>query len=225
MRKYGPQQGAIASVIVSCIGAHFFPQASIHFYAVFAIGVFGSWLLTTPQPDLPSPKFFGAMALTILIASLGIALMGNLDAFETNRPIYSIIWSGLALCTFLWIKSDEGKQVRAFLTSTRVRLLGAISYSLYLTHFPILSIGTYFLVPHIGKFATALVLVAVGVPLSLLFARGFWYLFERPYLESRRRKAAISRNVGAEISPKPSSIDLGSTEESQKYSDPAQATV
>ncbi len=65
--------------------------------------------------------------------------------------------------------------------------LGVFSYSLYLIHSPILALIDYYSEPlHTRPDLLLALLLAIGVPLSLLIARGFFHVFERPCLASAR---------------------------------------
>jgi peptidoglycan/LPS O-acetylase OafA/YrhL len=86
------------------------------------------------------------------------------------------------------------------LHSRPLRRLGSFSYSLYLTHAPIVIAVSYGLV--LGHVApgtpTFLVLAAVLVPLTVGFARAFAAAFELPF-QRHRGWAPLSRAVGARL--------------------------
>ena len=67
--------------------------------------------------------------------------------------------------------------------------LGSFSYSLYLTHFPLQTIFLVLLIPyHFSRTCEFVVLTALGTPIILLFAYGFYLVFERPFLFSSHIK-------------------------------------
>ena len=69
--------------------------------------------------------------------------------------------------------------------------LGAVSYSLYLVHYPILKKMQEILdqhhVSHHGKIAA---IFLVGVPVSLALTSLFHRLFERPFMAARAKAEA-----------------------------------
>lgn len=81
-----------------------------------------------------------------------------------------------------------------------LRRLGAFSYSLYLTHAPIVIAVSYFVVvPNVGRGMDAFLLtLAIVVPFSLLFARLFAGVFELPFQQHRTwpaLRAAVAARV------------------------------
>jgi peptidoglycan/LPS O-acetylase OafA/YrhL len=65
--------------------------------------------------------------------------------------------------------------------------VGGFSYSVYLIHAPLLQvIWQYGLRPlGLGALPTYLALVALGLPLIVAASWGFWYVCERPFLNSK----------------------------------------
>ena len=78
-----------------------------------------------------------------------------------------------------------------------LRSLGASSYSLYLTHAPIVVIVYERLVA--GRVAQGVpafvVTLAVALPLTIVFARLFASVFEKPFRGPRRRRPAAPRRL------------------------------
>jgi peptidoglycan/LPS O-acetylase OafA/YrhL len=74
-----------------------------------------------------------------------------------------------------------------FLDTRPIRSLGSFSYSLYLTHSPVIVVTHELIVaPHIPRGLTAfLVTLAIGVPLALLVARLFAAIFELPFTRNK----------------------------------------
>jgi peptidoglycan/LPS O-acetylase OafA/YrhL len=108
-------------------------------------------------------------------------------------------------CTKEAISAPERPSlVLRVLASKPAHWLGAISYSLYLVHYPLLelfwnaTIGIA--MPDVGR---ALLMYVVFVPLALLVGRVFAGLFERPFLRQNRsglRRTAESIQ-GARLAP------------------------
>jgi peptidoglycan/LPS O-acetylase OafA/YrhL len=87
-----------------------------------------------------------------------------------------------------------GRAIRAGLESRPLRVLGSFSYSLYLMHVPLLVLF-YRLTPFGGWGWRAAVAAALGlgVPLAAAGSYGFYWLFERPFLD-RGRAAGGARS-------------------------------
>ena len=73
-----------------------------------------------------------------------------------------------------------------------IRNLGSSSYSLYLTHGPIVVVVYEKIVAgRVSQGVPAFVVsLALVVPLTILFARGFASVFEAPFRQNRRRSGA-----------------------------------
>ena len=88
-------------------------------------------------------------------------------------------------------RSDPGGERRAArsLGSRPCVALGSISYSLYLIHFPLLSlVGNLMLARGVGASARLAVLLFVAAPLIVVISRAFHLAFERPFLAGPRRE-------------------------------------
>lgn len=70
---------------------------------------------------------------------------------------------------------------------TALAKIGLFSYSIYLLHYPILRIVALLIPPQRETLAAHAVVYAIVVLLVLLLARGFFALFERPFLAGRAR--------------------------------------
>jgi peptidoglycan/LPS O-acetylase OafA/YrhL len=79
----------------------------------------------------------------------------------------------------------EAEALKSFLEMKRLRWLGAISYSLYLTHAPILElIWRYVLRPmSLSPIASFYGLAVLATGAGILFAWGFYWMAERPFLK------------------------------------------
>lgn len=104
---------------------------------------------------------------------------------------------GAAFSIALLVACSAGSWAGRLLPHRLLLGLGAISYSLYLTHLPILgSLKPSLLRLGFGGVGSIVVVAAVGIPLSLLSGGAFWYLFERPFLRrSPRRDIAQAEGV------------------------------
>ena len=140
----------------------------------------------------------GMVAVCFVVAVLATTVRGV--EWWSLLLLPSDLVLGAAAAAFLVFASAEGRIASAqnrlpmvlvsALQSRPLLALGAFSYSLYLVHFPLLSLVHSFLRPH---FASAplpslmrfLALLLLGLPLCLLVAYGFYWSVERPFLRAR----------------------------------------
>ncbi len=107
-----------------------------------------------------------------------------------------LFWVDLALgpaiaCLLVSLATGRRPPLQRLLDSRPLRALGESSYSLYLTHAPIVAVVSEKIVAgrvHQGvpAFVVSLALV---LPLTILFARGFASVFERPFRTTSRTAA------------------------------------
>lgn len=127
----------------------------------------------------------------------GIAGVWQADVLAGVMCVSTII-----ICARASAANDEHSQSRILrcLSSRPLVQVGVFSYSLYLIHSPILALIDYYSQPlHARPGLLLALLLSVGVPLSLLIARGFFYWFERPFLTSPRapRSDFVAQTIAA----------------------------
>jgi peptidoglycan/LPS O-acetylase OafA/YrhL len=178
-----------------------FEQAGPWLLGVFCLGMAAADIGFSQQPKLV------AMRNSLPWGWLAIIFTGI--AFLTEwRPLGLHIWinqsfAGLAFaCLFVYLTKSivEGKQpslVLRILQHPWAIALGTFSYSLYLTHGPVLVFVRYFLfyLP-ISPDIFAAASYSVGTAMSLIIAYWFYLFFERPFMSSflkkRKLKDAVS---------------------------------
>jgi peptidoglycan/LPS O-acetylase OafA/YrhL len=106
-----------------------------------------------------------------------------------------LVWVDLALgpavaCLLLALAAGRPTPLLRILDSRPVRSLGLSSYSLYLLHEPIvIVVYRRIVLPRYHHGATAFVVAAALVlPATILLARVFAAIFERPFLRQRSRE-------------------------------------
>jgi peptidoglycan/LPS O-acetylase OafA/YrhL len=152
---------------------------------LFAIGVAAAGVLTAPDRRRAWPWHWFALALAVPV----LALIARQGSVWTNDNLF---WVDLALgpasgCLLAAVATGRAGPLVRMLDLRPLRGLGGFSYSLYLTHAPIV-IAVYYGVVRGRVPAGApmfLVLCAVTVPLTVVFARLFAEVFEFPF--QRRR--------------------------------------
>jgi peptidoglycan/LPS O-acetylase OafA/YrhL len=187
-------EAAVAATAAVVLGAHFLARTGApfdkldhltpQFLALFAFGVLamgaarrGQWVR----------RGFAAVAIaTIGAVVLGAAVQGS--TWLVPRYFWVDLVFGTGIACVLGVMYMGGAQwLRGALTSRVCLRLGLFSYSLYLVHAPLIGlIHKYAIAPYdLSALEQFAVLIAVGLPLILLFAYGFHLLFEAPFLRSR----------------------------------------
>lgn len=208
VRRRGPvTMVAAVTLAVAAIGVAapqvprlevFVTESAPDLAALFAVGVLAAGIVSAGERrrSLPWPGL-ALVALVPVVAT--IALMGITWTLE------HLLWVDLMLgpavaCLLAALATGRPGRLLALLEARPVRTLGLSSYSLYLTHVPIVVLVYELAVlPLLGHGAVAFV-VALGlaVPIAVGFARIFAAAFERPYLggaEARRQRVAEQHDV------------------------------
>ena len=120
-----------------------------------------------------------------------------------------LLWVDLALgpaiaCLLAGLATGRPAHLVRLLDARPMRNLGLSSYSLYLTHAPILIVVYKLIVAgHVQQGVPAfLVMAALTLPLTIVFARMFASVFEIPFQQRRSRASvAVPRPARAERAP------------------------
>lgn len=160
------------------------------FAVLFALGVFASGIALARGGRRTWPWLALAAAIPVLLL---IVLVG---------PVWTVehyFWVDLALgpaVGLLLVSVATGRPaVLVRLLDTRpIRSLGSFSYSLYLTHAPVVVVlHQLFVAPHLSPGVPAfLVTLAIGVPCALLVGRLFAAVFELPFQRHRNWPALLA---------------------------------
>ena len=170
--------------------AHLIDQYTPDLAVLFAIGVAAAGVAATAAAGR-RPWHWYAAALAAPVVAL-IVRRGSV------WTIGHFFWVDLALgpalgCLLVAVSTRRGLMLDRVLGARPLRRLGEFSYSLYLTHGPIVIAVYYGLVQHHVRpgVPTFVLLCAAVVPLTVLFARAFAEIFELPF-QRRRGREAIS---------------------------------
>jgi peptidoglycan/LPS O-acetylase OafA/YrhL len=207
------RRGALAMVatvtlvvaVVGIVGPHvarldtFVTESAPELAALFALGIVSAGIVAAgTRRSWPWP-WLALVAAAPVFAT--IAWQGS--AWTLGR----LYWVDLALapaiaCLLVSLATGRPASLVRLLDARPIRGLGNSSYSLYLTHAPIIAIVYELIVArlfHPG--ATAFfVSLALVLPLSIAFARAFASVFERG-LQRRRPSTAVGRGV-----PRPEAV-------------------
>jgi peptidoglycan/LPS O-acetylase OafA/YrhL len=186
--------GAVALIIaaVGIVGPHvahldvFVVQSPPDLAALFAVGVLTAGIVgaSTTLRSWPWPR------LALAAATPVVAVIWWQGSVWTLGHLY---WVDLSLgpaiaCLLAGLATGRPAGLLRVLDTRPLRSLGSFSYSLYLTHAPIVAIVCERIVA--GRVASGvpffLVSLALVLPLTLGFARAFAAVFEIPFQRSRR---------------------------------------
>jgi peptidoglycan/LPS O-acetylase OafA/YrhL len=188
---------AVIVVTIGLLGPHvplmntalikFTPDLAV----LFAVGLLTAGIITAGERTRSRPWAGYALASTLPV----IALMVVKGAAWSNRNLFwlDLAWAPAISCFLAAIATSRPRRVVRFLDSRLLRSLGSCSYSLYLTHMPIVIAVSYGLV--VGRVATGtpafLVLAAILLPVTVGFARLFAAFFEIPFQRHRGWSALL----------------------------------
>jgi peptidoglycan/LPS O-acetylase OafA/YrhL len=158
---------------------------------LFAVGVLAAGIVTASERTRSWPWAWYALGAAVpLIVLISIKGMAWSNA--------NLLWVDLASAPAIGfllvaIATSQPRFVIRFLDTRPLRSLGSFSYSLYLTHLPIVIAVAYGLVlPRVPSGApTFFVLVAILVPTTVVFARLFAAVFELPFQRHRGWRALL----------------------------------
>ena len=165
---------------------------------LFAIGVLASGIVTASERNRSRPWAWYSLAAALPVVALIVAQ----GSAWTNDNLFwfDLAWGPAIACFLVAVATSRPRPIVCMLDSRPLRGLGSFSYSLYLTHAPIVIAVSYGLV--IGWVAPGttrfLVLTAILVPLTVGFARLFAAVFELPF-QRHRGWAPLRRASDARI--------------------------
>src|SRR5690349_14354100 len=185
--------GLVAAIVVTIglLGPHvalmnsalvkFTPDLAV----LFAVGLLAAGIVTAGERTRSRPWAGYALAATAPVIALMVVkgyTWSNLNLFWLD-----LAWAPAVGCLLAAIATSRPRPVVRFLDSLLPRSLGSCSYSLYLTHMPIVMAVSYGLV--LGRVATGtpafFVLAAILLPVTVCFARLFAAVFELPFQRHR----------------------------------------
>jgi peptidoglycan/LPS O-acetylase OafA/YrhL len=171
---------------------------------LFAVGVLAAGIVTASERTRALPWGWFALAAAVPVVVL-ISIKG--EAWSNANLFWTDLASAPAIgCLLIAIATSRPRIVVRLLNTRPLRSLGSFSYSLYLTHLPIVIAVAYGLVlPRVPPGTpTFFVLVAILVPTTVLFARLFAAVFELPFQRHRgwsSLRRAIARGPRQHTNP------------------------
>ncbi|HEX6931995.1 MAG TPA: acyltransferase [Streptosporangiaceae bacterium] len=156
---------------------------------LFAVGLLAAGIVTASERTRSRP--WAGYALAAAMPAIGLMVVKGSAWSYLNLFWLDLAWAPAIGCFLAAIATSRPRPVIRFLDSHLPRSLGACSYSLYLTHLPIVIAVSYGLM--LGRVSSGtpafLVLVAILLPLTVCFALLFAAVFEIPFQRHRGWKA------------------------------------
>jgi peptidoglycan/LPS O-acetylase OafA/YrhL len=131
------------------------------------------------------PWFFASLGLLITVQGLTHVLNPTADGFRVASPYYYLPYSiaaALVVASLVLRAPGSGS-----FESAPMRLIGRVSYPLYLTHPIALALAAAAIAP--GGLTTELVYLGVGLSLSIALAYGLHRVVEKPLVRIGKRRA------------------------------------
>jgi len=199
MGLLGPRVPLMNSALVK-----FTPDLAV----LFAVGLLAAGIVNASERTRSRPWAGYALAATVPV----IALMAVKGSMWSNFNLFwlDLAWAPALGCFLAAIATSRPRPVIRFLDGRVPRSLGGCSYSLYLTHMPIVMAVSYGLV--LGRVAagtpTFFVLAAILLPVTVCFARLFAAVFELPF-QRHRGWTALRRAMSARVRQRGASQERG----------------
>ncbi len=167
----------------------FVVQSPPELAALFAIGIAAAGAVAPGRS--PRGRLWAWLALAAAVPAL--VTIGLTGSAWTLAPVH-LLWVDLALgpavaCLLVALAAGRPALLVRLLDTRPIRGLGLSSYSLYLLHEPVVVlVWARVVLPRYHHGATAFVVtVALVVPATIVLARLFAAVFERPFLQGGRR--------------------------------------
>ena len=197
--------GLVAAIVVTIgvLGPHvplmnsalvkFTPDLAV----LFAVGLLAAGIVTADERTRSRP--WAGYALAATVPAIALMVVKGATWSSINLFWLDLAWAPALGCFLAAVATSRPRFVVRFLNSRMPRSLGSCSYSLYLTHTPIVIAVSYGLV--LGRVSsgtpTFLVLMAILLPITVCFARMFAAVFEIPFQRHRGwmplRQAMLAR--------------------------------
>ena len=194
---------ATVTLVVAAVGivgphvAHldtFVIQSPPDLAALFAVGILAAGIVgaSRARQQWPWPRLALAAAAPVLVT---VWMQGSVWTLD------HLYWIDLSLgpaiaCLLAALATGRPAPLLRLLDARPIRSLGSFSYSLYLTHAPIVAIVCERIVA--GRVApgvaTFLVSLAWVLPLTIVFARVFAAVFEIPFQRLRQSSGVVRRH-------------------------------
>ncbi len=200
-RRFGIFQLAVAALVLG-YAVRFLgdgtriERANPHFVGLFALGMLAAYWVRSPQLQSLRERTkgtFGWVGLACFVfvcaACHFLGLRGPFHFAELDLPVGVMAFAVLIHSTL-----EKGSWLARSLNAKWVVWMGTFSYSIYLIHAPLLQIMWQYGVNPLGlgKPETFALLTLGGGPLVVGVSYAFFLIFERPFMRSQRKVAAVA---------------------------------
>jgi peptidoglycan/LPS O-acetylase OafA/YrhL len=213
---------AIAVAFLIGLAPHFLLRGHMDwsypwFLGIFALGMAAAEINLSHHPHLRALRErvpWGYLSLAIWTCVIGISLLHggwiSRHAWLADTLIGLATMALLVSCTRASLGAGQRREHPALrlLEAPAVIALGGFSYSIYLSHYPLMMLFFYStLAIPMSVLARAALMIGVFLPLSLGFAYVFHVLFERPFqrykpeLHRSRVELAVASDAPSELLP------------------------
>jgi peptidoglycan/LPS O-acetylase OafA/YrhL len=201
-RYLGFLKFALFSFVISVVPVYLFPNTvnPLHswYIGLFTLGMIAAYIGFSQQEKIIKIRTsLNYPALIIAFLLLGIITEWKklgLHNWVNNGFIGLATACLLIYCTAIVTTNQKPNFILKVLESPLAIGLGKFSYSLYLTHGPIITIvGNILLGEKMPALELTLVIYLIALPLSLVFAYLFYNFFERPF---ERGNKQVSLRLG-----------------------------
>lgn len=204
-RHFGIRVLIASAAVLGAVLGHFIAPSALHYLALFAFGMAAATVAASPR----TLQIVVSAVLVVLAA--GAILHGYVHQLTSSYPLLKGLWvqdyaaGAGAACLLLVLASLPAiNPIRWLFQSRALVVLGSFSYSLYLTHYPLLWLVNSGMQYHgLSGRGSVLVLVVIGIPLSVAAAYLFHLAFERPFMGRPTPKTKRQAEVAAIVSPAP----------------------
>lgn len=206
-RRFGNLALALGAMLVAFLPYATIPLAramhqppmtfTLHWAHPWFLGLFGLGMacaaLRFPTHTPKSQRKLDDTLVRLACHPLTLLALGGLTyALRNKRVAVDVLLGGVTVCLILHCTHPTllGRALVRLLESRVAMALGAISYSLYLIHAPLLILLHRQIEPlnltAMGRFAY---LMGLAVPACVLAAVAFYFCFERPFLSTHAKAA------------------------------------
>jgi peptidoglycan/LPS O-acetylase OafA/YrhL len=171
--------GLVAAIVVTMV--KFTPDLAV----LFAVGLLAAGIVAAGERTRSRP--WAGYALVAAVPAIALMVVKGSVWSYFNLFWLDLAWAPAIGCFLAAVATSRPRFVVRFLSTRMSRSLGSCSYSLYLTHLPIVIAVSYGLV--LGRVAAGtpafFVLAAILLPVTVCFARLFAAAFEIPFQRNR----------------------------------------
>jgi peptidoglycan/LPS O-acetylase OafA/YrhL len=200
-RSFGIMAVVVIAFIIGLTPSYLWPTwkdytVSPWFLGLFALGMTGASINFSHNSFLKRWKQkipWGVLTATLWIGLL-VMVVPKPAPYGVSKPFACLVGlataSLLVYCTHCLTESKAKRRpsILQLFETPYVVGLGRFSYSLYLTHAPVVVLVHQFLLrQHLSPTLTFLSLMIVSIPLSLLLSYIFYVNFEKPFMSSQRK--------------------------------------